>query len=220
MPLEEQVKENKIFFNSNITVDMIKVSRNPDMSFNDFVASKNKVDAKTCLWNDFSSGINANYFSQEEDALFVIYRKTPSQKYYDYVCTIGNGQFEFQDYKVAQRQFYHYLAIVRKNDGSYIAYENIDDDFVETGDNLELKSFVKNNIKLSIGMEGDSGYFSDGTRISDYYDYDNDYFDNGVSYQILKNTQTNKYVFGIAWIVDQRPDNEVQTWYGADPSIM
>jgi hypothetical protein len=99
-------------------------------------------------------------------------------------------------------------------------YENIDDDFVETGDNLELKSFVKNNIKLSIGMEGDSGYFSDGTRISDYYDYDNDYFDNGVSYQILKNTQTNKYVFGIAWIVDQRPDNEVQTWYGADPSIM
>ena len=35
----------------------------PDMSFNDFVASKNKVDAKTCLWNDFSSGINANYFS-------------------------------------------------------------------------------------------------------------------------------------------------------------
>ena len=99
-------------------------------------------------------------------------------------------------------------------------YENIDDDFVETGDNLELKSFVKNNIKLSIGMEGDSGYFSDGTRISDYYDYDNDYFDNGVSYQILKITQTNKYVFGIAWIVDQRPDNEVQTWYGADPSIM
>lgn len=127
MPLEEQVKENKIFFNSSITVDMIKVSRNPDMSFNDFVASKNKVDAKTCLWNDFSSGVNANYFSQEEDALFVIYRKTPSQKYYDYVCTIGNGQFEFQDYKVVQRQFYHYLAIVRKNDGSYIAYENIDD---------------------------------------------------------------------------------------------
>ena len=99
-------------------------------------------------------------------------------------------------------------------------YKRQDDDFVETGDNLELKSFVKNNIKLSIGMEGDSGYFSDGTRISDYYDYDNDYFDNGVSYQILKNTQTNKYVFGIAWIVDQRPDNEVQTWYGADPSIM
>ena len=56
--------------------------------------------------------------------------------------------------------------------------------------------------------------------LADYYDYDNDYFDNGVSYQILKNTQTNKYVFGIAWIVDQRPDNEVQTWYGADPSIM
>jgi len=99
-------------------------------------------------------------------------------------------------------------------------YQKTNDDFVEPGENLELMSFVKNNIKLSIGMEGDTGYFSDGTRVNDYYDYDNDYHDNGVSYQILETTATNQFVFGIAWLVDQRPENEVQTWYGADPSIM
>lgn len=99
-------------------------------------------------------------------------------------------------------------------------YEKTDDDYIDTGENLELKNFIKNNIKLSIGMEGDTGYYPDGTRINNYYDYDNKYFDNGVSYQILKNTHTNKFVFGIAWIDNPQQDNEVQTWYGADPSIM
>lgn len=99
-------------------------------------------------------------------------------------------------------------------------YEKTDDDNVETGEDLELKSFVKDNIKLSVGMEGDSGYFDDGTRISDRYDYDNDYCDNGVSYKVLKSTDTSRFVFGIAWMIDPRPENEVQTWYGADPSIL
>lgn len=28
-------------------------------------------------------------------------------------------------------------------------------------------------------MEGDAGYYSDGTRDSDVYDYDNDYMEDG-----------------------------------------
>ena len=60
-------------------------------------------------------------------------------------------------------------------------------------------------------MEGDTGYYPDGTRINNYYDYDNNYFDNGVSYQILQNTRTNQFVFGIAWIDNPKQDNEVQT---------
>ena len=31
-------------------------------------------------------------------------------------------------------------------------------DEIETGENLELKSFYKGNVKLSIGMEGNTGY--------------------------------------------------------------
>ena len=69
-------------------------------------------------------------------------------------------------------------------------------------------------------MEGDTGYYPDGTRINNHYDHDNNYLDNGVSYKILKSTHTNQFVFGIAWIDNPKQDNEVQTWYGADPSIM
>ncbi len=45
-------------------------------------------------------------------------------------------------------------------------------DEIEPGERLELKSFYRENTKLSIGMEGDAGYYSDGTRDSDVYDYD------------------------------------------------
>ena len=125
--MAEETKENKIFFNSNISVDMIKVSRDPNISFEETKKNKNKVESKTCLWTDFSSGVNANYFSQEASALFLIYRKTPFQKYYEYVCTMGNGLYDFHDYKVSQGQFYHYLSVVRKSDGNYITYENVDE---------------------------------------------------------------------------------------------
>ena len=91
-------------------------------------------------------------------------------------------------------------------------------DEIEPGECLELKSFYRENTKLSIGMEGDAGYYSDGTRDSDVYDYDNDYMEDGVSYLIMEDTKTTKYVFGIAWIDNVTVENDVQTWYGADPT--
>jgi hypothetical protein len=98
-------------------------------------------------------------------------------------------------------------------------YEKSDDDDIESGERLELKSFCQGSVKLSIGMEGDIGYLSNGVRISEY-DYDNSYLDNGVQFEILPDTKTSKYVFGIAWLNKVNDKNEVQTWYGADPSIM
>lgn len=91
-------------------------------------------------------------------------------------------------------------------------------DEIEPGERLELKSFYRENTKLSIGIEGDAGYYSDGTRDSDVYDYDNDYMEDGVSYLIMEDTKTTKYVFGIAWIDNVTVENDVQTWYGADPT--
>ena len=38
------------------------------------------------------------------------------------------------------------------------------------------------------------------------YDYENDYLDNGVSYEIFDFTKTD--------------ENELQTWFGADPTIL
>lgn len=84
---------------------------------------------------------------------------------------------------------------------------------------MELKSFYKGNTKLSIGMEGEAGYYFDGTCSSEIYDYDNGYMENGVSYLIKEETKTTKYVFGVAWIENATTENDVQTWYGADPTL-
>lgn len=94
------------------------------------------------------------------------------------------------------------------------------EDDVETGENLELKSFFKNNIKLSIGMVGDTGYDVGGERVCNTFDYDNDYLKNGVEYCLLNFTTTKEYKFGIAWIENYTDENKVQTWYGADPFTM
>lgn len=99
----------------------------------------------------------------------------------------------------------------------YIPSEN---DGIESGERLELKSFYKGSVKLSIGMEGDCGYYSNGDRASDVYDYDNEYYNEGVSYIILKETKTQDYKFGIAWLENYNDANEVETWYGADTTLM
>lgn len=99
-------------------------------------------------------------------------------------------------------------------------YKKTSRDEIETGENLELKSFYKDNIKLSIGMEGDTSYSKDLEREVNYYEYDNGYLDNGVEYRLLKHTtkKFKNYTFAIAWIENYNKENEVQTWLGADPT--
>lgn len=96
-------------------------------------------------------------------------------------------------------------------------YQPSTDDEVESGERLELKSFYCNGTKLSIGMEGNSGYV-DGERISEY-DYNNEYLEDGVEYELLRFTCTARYVFGIAWIENYSAKNGIQTWFGADPTM-
>ncbi len=96
----------------------------------------------------------------------------------------------------------------------------------ESGERLECQSFYnEQKIKMSIGLECESGYC--GTdRISDEYDYDVEYLENGMAYIIMPDTITNKYTFGIAWIddvgyndpVDDEHKRDVQTWFASDPT--
>ncbi len=99
-----------------------------------------------------------------------------------------------------------------------INYKPSEADGIESGERLELYSFYKDKIKLSIGMEADIGCLNNGKRISEY-DYDADYLKDGVCYLILPTTKTNKFIFGVAWITNVNAENDVQTWYGADPSM-
>ena len=89
----------------------------------------------------------------------------------------------------------------------------------ESGEKLECVAVTLDDIKLSIGLEGEALYTPDGTRMSSY-DYDIEYLSNGMAYSVLENTATKKYVFGIAWLSPYNADNEVQTWYAADPTLL
>lgn len=130
----------------------------------------------------------------------------------DKICRELNGRYKIEIEFIPDGKN-HTISCCLKN------HIKSEEDYIETGENLELKSFYLNTTKLSIGMEGDTGYFADGTRISEY-DYDNGYLDNGVKYEILSITKTSLYVFGIAWINNVNDENDLQTWFGADPTIM
>lgn len=91
--------------------------------------------------------------------------------------------------------------------------------YPESGERLECQAFYQGSIKLSIGIECDTGYFANGKRIGNY-DYDSIYLNNGIGYSILCSTKSQVLIFGIAWINECTNENDVQTWYGADPTIM
>lgn len=98
---------------------------------------------------------------------------------------------------------------------------------IESGERLECQSFYNDRqYKMSIAIECEAGYV-DGTRVSRNYDYDAEYLENGIAYLILSGTKTERYIFGIAWIdnvdcddaVGSTKKRDVQTWFGADPTL-
>ena len=95
-------------------------------------------------------------------------------------------------------------------------YEPSEQDCIEGGENLELKSFYGRGAKLSLGMEGDTGVLN-GRRL-DSYDYDAEYLPDGVQYHLFSFTRTARYGFGAAWLEHCTPESELQTWLGADPA--
>lgn len=80
-------------------------------------------------------------------------------------------------------------------------------------------SFCCSGAKVSIGTEGDAVYDGAERYSEDGSDYDNDYLKNGMAYKLFSFTKTSKYVFGIAWVENATSKNEVQTWFGADPTF-
>lgn len=84
----------------------------------------------TVLFNSFTDRIDANYISPEDiiaGATFFLYRKTPNQKYYQYVCTLSDGEHQVFDYNIVNNQYYHYLVSTEVQTSSgpeYKVYQN------------------------------------------------------------------------------------------------
>lgn len=85
---------------------------------------------------------------------------------------------------------------------------------IESGERLEAISFYKGNIKLTIATEGE---FNDHPK---YINYSGDYLRNGIQYSTFQVTADRNLKFGVCWIQPCTEENEVQTWFGADPNLM
>ena len=112
----------------------------------------------------------------------------------------------------------YYICIEHENDGkphtiacSISGYTPTEKDGAEDGEDLLLMSFFKCNTKLSIGVEFD--YFGK-------FDYEAIHLQDGMQFRVLPHTKTKCFVFGIAWVYDCNEENEIHTWFGADPILM
>ena len=87
--MPETPTQSYVFFNSLIDVDVVKVDTNINMTFNQAIESKNSMTATTILFNDFNAILDAQYFSPDgpiAGANYTVYRRTPNQTYYDFIC--------------------------------------------------------------------------------------------------------------------------------------
>lgn len=124
-----------LFFNSNIKVNCLKIdkviqtipeTKSEMTEIKKEAYGKNAMTANTILWNDFSSTVDCSYFDpvgEVANATFSIYRKTPNQKYYDYICKIENGATKFIDYNITSDEYYHYLAAVEVTTSEGLEYK-------------------------------------------------------------------------------------------------
>lgn len=92
------------------------------------------MDSDLVIQTDFqgSTTVDANYFAKSEDQGGLglsIYRKTPNQKYYEFVCDLGS--YYVTDYNVANNEYYHYIIAAQMSAGNrpvYNIYQNRNSD--------------------------------------------------------------------------------------------
>lgn len=121
-------------------------------------------------------------------------------------CQDVNGRYLIQ---------YDYTSEIKKNQVIKCCIPSIDvKGDSESGERLEAISFYQNDIKLTIGVDGE---FSDFPKD---IDYSGDYLNNGIQYETYNTTANRKFYFGVFWIQPLTEENDVQTWFGADPTLM
>ena len=85
---------------------------------------------------------------------------------------------------------------------------------VENGELFESLAFYSGVGKLTLGC-----YASFGDCDEFGLDYDGSLCSDGIEIYISASTRTSTFKFGVCWLDECTDENEVQTWFGADPSI-
>lgn len=82
---------------------------------------------------------------------------------------------------------------------------------IESGERYEALSFYGQGGKLTVGCEADFG--------ENEYDYDGTYENDGIVLFLSEKTKRQVFCFGVCWLNICTGKNDVQTWFGADPTV-
>ena len=85
----------------------------------------------------------------------------------------------------------------------------------ESGERLEAVAIYLDEGKITIGIEGDFAF----PDKEDPYDFDGAFIPNGIEIYINQKTKSQCFAFGVAWILPCTDENDVQTWFAADPTV-
>ena len=174
--------ESYLKFYSNLNVNFIKLEQNSlPRNLQDAVKNYKNFNANTVLYSDFTKMLDALYFvphSEFSSNFCSVYRKTYSQQYYNYVCTL-NGEIALRDYNIHNNDEYEYMAVIGigQADGSYTyqIYDDVDDygekiltkvqwdnwsicniEEVETDDGTKLFAKTGDTWLLGLNLEGEN----------------------------------------------------------------
>jgi len=93
-------------------------------------------------------------------------------------------------------------------DCTLIGRKTEDRAIIESGEDLALISFYEDNLKLSIGAEGDV----DGIKYT--------YLENGIRMEVNKECMKNQLLINVAWLeMTNMEQQDIYCWFAADPSI-
>jgi len=93
-------------------------------------------------------------------------------------------------------------------DCTLIGRKTEDKAIIESGEDLALISFYEDNLKLSIGAEGDV----EGIKYT--------YLENGIRMEANKECMKNQLLINVAWLeMTNMEQQDIYCWFAADPSI-
>lgn len=114
-------EKNYVSFLNDISVKQIKVSSKKFDEFKQALEDSESLTDKDNIlvtqYSIYNDNILAGYFDPRgiiKDAVtFSLYRKTPDQDYWSYVCDITQDNFSVMDYGIVNDQYYSYFVLMQ-----------------------------------------------------------------------------------------------------------
>lgn len=128
---EARPAQSYFMVNSNINVKKFKIDKRL-LSVEEAKTNLDKMDTNFVLYNSYAridkagtKNAMAKYFNpygHTVGAVFSFYKKTPNQKYYEFITDLPLSEYALTDFNITNDEKYHYLVTVGVN-GIYSFYE-------------------------------------------------------------------------------------------------